>query len=237
MRKRPLAAAGISAGVVVVTTLGFVVGVPTAGRRVKRIEAAAPGPVAPVETLRPVATPFPSSLPTISHSPGCPQLANPGGLSWVPSANAGPWPTDGTVSIPALATTAAVVRVAVDATGRMPVPPVAGQVAWLDQGGVPGRTNNLVLAGHVTWQGMPGAFHRIGDLVPNDMVVLSIGGRRLTFRVTWVCEFPQATKLAAQIMGHTLVPSVTLITCAGGWDTEAGTHYERMVARAELIDG
>jgi sortase (surface protein transpeptidase) len=117
----------------------------------------------------------------------------------------------------------------------MVVPPGARQVAWLDEGGIPGQTNNMVLAGHISWAGVPGAFERIGDLHTGDTVVFTINHKRMTFRVTWACAFVRTSALAPRIMGYTDVPSVTLITCGGGWDSYAGTHQERIAVRAELV--
>lgn len=163
-------------------------------------------------------------------------MTNPGGkLQWIPSGNAGPWPTNGTVSIPRLGTAAPVVRVGVDRAGQMVVPAGARQVAWLDQGGIPGRTNNLVLAGHISWSGVPGAFKYIGSLQPGDTVDFTIDGKRMLFRVTWACSFVRSSPDAPRIMGYTETPSITLITCGGGWDAYAGTHTNRIVVRAEMI--
>jgi hypothetical protein len=233
------------AGVVATVTLGLVVGSPNSvAVQTEAIAATAPPSSAPIvletprpqEAAAPAPVPVPKLAPTVTTGSGCPQLDNPGGrIDWVPSVDAGPWPTDASVSIPTIATSAPIVRVGVNLADEMVIPPAAGQVAWLDQGGVPGRTNNIVLAGHVSWAGVPGAFHLIGDLLPGDMIVLSMGGRRLIFRTVWVCEFPRDSTLAARIMGYTDVPSVTLITCAGAWDASAGTHAQRTVARAELV--
>src|SRR5439155_16528601 len=83
---------------------------------------------------------------------GCPQMDNPGGrLDWTPSANAGPSPTDGTVALPTLGVQAPIVRVSVNLSGNMAVPSNARDVAWLDQGPLPGRTHNIVLAGHIDY--------------------------------------------------------------------------------------
>jgi sortase (surface protein transpeptidase) len=128
-----------------------------------------------------------------------------------------------------------VVRVGVNTASQMVVPPGAGQVAWLDQGGIPGRTNNMVIAGHISWGGVPGAFGGIGGMHAGDMVFFTINNQKMTFRISWVCSFVRSSPLATRIMGYTDVPSVTLITCGGGWDSYAGTHTNRIVARGELV--
>ena len=242
MSMRSLFVAVASAIVLSLVTVGFVIGAPRGIANPVRPPMTSPTsrPLAVLETPRPAPTYVPigelARVPPPAPSSTCPQLDNPGGrVEWIPSDDAGPWPTDGRVSIPTIGTSAPVARVGVDTTGMMVVPGTAGEIAWLDQGGIPGRTNNIVLAGHVTWAGIPGAFHHIGDLLPGDMIVLSIQGRRMVFRTTWVCDFPRDSSLAARIMGYTNVPSVTLITCAGAWDAGAGTHAARTVARAELV--
>jgi sortase (surface protein transpeptidase) len=236
MHPKTLAALGASVGIVIVAALALIVGAPSSIAVQATRVVALPEAKASV-TLE---TPPPAPARVLSEeylaSDSCPGLNNPGGhLRWVPSANAGPWTTDGSVAIPALGTQAPVVRVGVNSSGQMVVPPGAGQVAWLDQGGIPGQTNNLVIAGHISWGGVPGAFGGIGGLRGGDLVYFAINGQKMTFRISWVCSFVRSSPLAAQIMGYTNAPSITLITCGGGWDAAAGTHTNRIVARGELV--
>lgn len=222
--------------IVVIASAGIIIGAPSSisvkGTRI----VAMPSSKATVSLETPVPAPPVRAAPAYRANE-CPQMTNPGGrIQWIPSANAGPWPTDGRVALPALGTSAPIVRVGVDRGGEMVVPPGARQVAWLDQGGVPGRTNNLVLAGHISWWRVPGAFKHIGSMRPGDRVDLTLGGKRMIFRVTWACSFIRTSPDAPRVMGYTTVPSVTLITCGGGWDANAGTHTNRIAVRAELVE-
>jgi sortase (surface protein transpeptidase) len=70
---------------------------------------------------------------------------------------------------------------------------------------------------------------------PGDIVVVEMNGKRWEFQVRWTCLFDRNTDLAAQIMGYTDVPSVTLISCGGVFDRAAGTHNKRVAVRAELV--
>lgn len=192
----------------------------------------------PTPTPTPAPTPEPAPEPVSGGGgpPECEQLNNPGGgLDWTRSHDAGPWPTDGRIGLSSLGVDAPIVRVGVGPSGEMVVPSAAHQVAWLDQGEFPGRTNNAVLAGHISWGGQAGAFSRIQQLRDGAPVVVTMDGQRWEFRVTWVCAFDRNTHLAEQIMGQTEVPSVTLITCGGVFDRSAGTHTQRIAARAELV--
>ncbi len=167
---------------------------------------------------------------------GCPQLTNPGGrIDWTPVADAGPVPTNGRVQIPALGVEAPIVKVGIDSSERMVVPTNAREVAWLDQGGFPGRTQNVVIAGHIAYNRVAGSFNRIGALSAGDEITIVIGQKTLRYRVVWNCSFPRDTNLADQIMGYTDVPSLTLISCGGVFDTAARTHTNRITVRAEQI--
>jgi LPXTG-site transpeptidase (sortase) family protein len=167
---------------------------------------------------------------------GCPQLTNPGGkIDWSPSAHPDPVPTNGSVVIPSLEVQAPIVKVGIDATQRMVVPHNAREVAWLEQGGFPGKTNNMVLAGHIAYSGIAGSFNRIRDLRPGNLIAVTIGNQALTYKVVWNCSFSRDTGLANQIMGYTPTPSLTLISCGGVFDTAARTHTDRITVRAERV--
>ena len=177
---------------------------------------------------------------------GCPDLDNPGGhLAWNPSSDAGPWPTTGSIVLPAQGVRAPIVRVGVDTTGSMVVPHNAREIAWLDEGplrsdGRPngpilGRTNNIVLAGHIDYNGIIGSFSGLQQLRPGDTVAIQMDGKVWGFEIKWGCLFDRNTALASRIMGYTETPSITLISCGGVWDPSAGTHDKRVAVRGELV--
>lgn len=191
------------------------------------------------------ATPVPTPTPTPPQEPErigtglvanhCPQLDGAGESPMVVTGASGPVPMDGAVEIPSLGVDAPLVRVGVR-DGEMVVPRTAHEVAWLDTGSFPGPTNNAVLAGHHDWSGRLGSFFRLAELRQGQEVVVRFEGRDRTFRVAWVCSFDLDTPEAPRIMGPTDVPSVTLITCGGIFDRRAGTHNQRIVVRAELVE-
>lgn len=201
---------------------------------VERIQAAAPPETKPERSVRVLARSVAPSVPTDE----CPQMNNPGGrLQWGPTASLGPAPTGGHIKLPTLGVLAPIVKVGIDGGNKMVVPRNARDVAWLDRGGIHGYTNNVVLAGHISYSRVPGSFMRIGSLRPGDEVKMDMDGKHYTYRVTFVCLFGRNTDRAAQIMGYTEKPSLTLISCGGGWDAAARTHTGRYAVRAELVDG
>lgn len=166
----------------------------------------------------------------------CPEMTNPGGgLDWEPSKDPGPDPTSYKVELPTMGRTQPIVRVGIDKDRKMVVPRNARDVAWLDQGPIPGRTKNVVLAGHINYGGERGAFEGIGRMKKREDIYLVLkNGKKMHFKVAWVCTFPRDTKHAAQIMGNTDVTSVTLVSCGGTYNSSAGTHDKRIVVRGEL---
>jgi LPXTG-site transpeptidase (sortase) family protein len=184
------------------------------------------------------AVPIPSDA-AVAAGPNdeCPQMTNPGGgLDWRPSANPGPAPTNGTVRLGRFGVRAPIVKVGIDSEAKMVVPKNARDVAWLDQGALPGRTQNIVIAGHIAYSRVAGSFYRLGELKPGDDIVLDLDGKELHFRVKWNCSFSRDTEDAARIMGYTTSPSLTLISCGGVFDTAARTHTKRIAVRAELVE-
>jgi len=229
------AAAAIAAIAVGVTLLVSDRPAPVAPMTVERVQAAAPAPKA---------TPVPAPAVRVAGSDfarpsnECPQMDNPGGrLGWGPTSQQGPSATGGEIKLPTLGVTAPIVKVGIDGANKMVVPHNAIDVAWLDRGGIPGYTNNVVLAGHIAYSRVPGSFEHIGNLRPGDEVRMQMHGEHYVYRVQWVCLFGRNTDRASQIMGYTTQPSLTMISCGGGWDSSAGTHTSRYAVRAVLVSG
>jgi LPXTG-site transpeptidase (sortase) family protein len=226
-------AAALAAIAVLVTMLVSDRPAPAAPLTVERIRAAPPKDV-PKPEVQAAARSVSSGIP----SDECPQMNNPGGrLQWGTTAQQGPAPTDGHIALPTLDVLAPIVKVGIDGGNKMVVPHNARDVAWLDRGGIHGYTNNVVLAGHISYSRVSGSFMRIGSLRPGDEVRMDMNGEHYKYRVTFVCLFGRNTDRAAQIMGFTEKPSLTLISCGGGWDSGARTHTGRYAVRAELVDG
>ena len=201
--------------------------------RIERILAEAPPTPTPEAVAAPVQAAAAYGGPPADE---CPQMNNPGGgLNWGPTKERGPFATGGTIHMPTLGVEAPIVKVGIDGESKMVVPHNARDVAWLDRGGIPGYTNNVVMAGHIRYSGVNGSFMRIGSLRPGDEVVLKMNGETRRYRVVWACLFSRSTERASQIMGQTSVPSITMISCGGVWDAAAGTHSSRWAVRAEEV--
>lgn len=125
--------------------------------------------------------------------------------------------------------------------GVMPNPTGPWVVAWYRQTATLGEQGNVVLAGHVDfWNVGPSVFFNVRDLVEGDLVVLTgENGSTSTYAVNWSAtytldELTTGGKLQ-EVVGHTDVPSLSMITCGGEFDYVNGEYLSRMVVRATYV--
>lgn len=137
------------------------------------------------------------------------------------------------VSIPALHVTDQIVPVGLNPDRTMEIPPV-NQVGWYRLGPTPGATGPAILAGHVNYNGVTGAFSKIGTLKAGDTItVTSAGGATSTFLVYDVLSFPKSRFDVAAVYGNTPGPELRLITCSGAVTDHE--YADNTVVRARLV--
>lgn len=138
--------------------------------------------------------------------------------------------------LPALELSATVESFDLNDDLTMPVPQQASLVAWYTFSARAGAPSNAVLAGHRDWQRQKGVFYDLGRLVEGDDVWLQdAAGDWFLYKVVWTASLEDASAPVDEIVGPTLTPSVTLITCAGVFDRSVERYVERRVVRAELV--
>lgn len=122
------------------------------------------------------------------------------------------------VSIPKLHVTDEVVPVGLAADDEMEVPAV-DETGWYLHSPKPGEPGPAVLAGHVNWNGEPGALGHIGELKAGDRITVTDStGTVRTFAVYDVVEIPKAdykTRTVPLVFGHRDTADLELVTCSG----------------------
>jgi len=141
------------------------------------------------------------------------------------------------IVIPAIGVNAPVVVKSIDSGGVMQAPDTPSDVAWYDFTGLPGGGSNIVLAGHVDFAGVgPAVFWDLWRLEEGDTVQLHlVDGSIALYRVVSSDLVVEATAPVGQIVGPTPGEVVTLITCAGNYNTATGRYDQRLVVRAERV--
>lgn len=136
-----------------------------------------------------------------------------------------PSPTDvGTpqrITIPGLHTDAPIVPVGLQSDGQLQVPAVQ-EVGWYRGSPDPGVTGPALLAGHVNWDGTPGAFARLAELKPGDQITVTGSKGAASFTVVTVATEPKPQVDWRTVLANVPDPELVLVTCGG---TVSGHDY------------
>ncbi len=122
--------------------------------------------------------------------------------------------------------------------GVMQAPTGPDVASWYKETGRLGERNNTVIAGHLNYWGVPeGIFFSLHSLQAGDQVqIVGNDGRTYVYEVEWTRMESNLVPPAAEIVGATEEPSLTLITCGGSWNAAISEYDQRTVVRAVLVD-
>ena len=136
--------------------------------------------------------------------------------------------------VPSVGIDAPIVTLGVDSDGVMQSPSTPTDVGWYNFSSVPGQGGNIVISGHVDYINYgPAVFWHLRDLKPNDPIQVVLDDSSVvTYRVTDLTTYDDASAPVQQIVGPTPAETVTLITCTGTFDAQTHSYNERLVVRA-----
>ena len=139
-----------------------------------------------------------------------------------------------TVSIPKIGVRSRLVDLGLDDKGAMEVPEPA-DAGWFSRGAAPGALGPAVIAGHVTWNGAPAVFHRLGTMRRGDEVrVTRKDGKTAVFTVTRVAQFSKSRFPSRAVYGRIDHAGLRLITCGGTYDAAENRYLDNVVVFAKL---
>ncbi|KQS71511.1 class F sortase [Modestobacter sp. Leaf380] len=180
--------------------------------------AAAP-PTPPAGTSGPAAT----TGPTPSPAPAPPTSA-------LDPASA-PEPT--ALRIPALDVDRELIDLGVAADGTAEVPVDFDDAGWFTPGGRPGARGPTVVMGHVDSTEGPAVFYALRDLVPGDVVELTVAdGTVAVYEVSGTEQVAKDEFPTAAVFGATTADVLRLITCTGAFDQGARSYTDNLVVTA-----
>ena len=122
-------------------------------------------------------------------------------------------------------------------SGKMAEPTGPYVVAWYKDTGKLGQITNIVFAGHLDYYAVGEAvFYHLGDLDAGDNITITGDDNDLYgYAVDWVKTFTQSeldSETVKSLVGPTDTEVITLMTCSGDFDFDAGIYHDRLVVRA-----
>lgn len=142
--------------------------------------------------------------------------------------------------IPAIEVNAAIQSVGLSETGNgeMGVPTNLVDVAWYNQGPLPGMPGSAVIDGHMNGINVTKAvFYDLRKLKLGDLVtVVNQGGKTLRFQVVNIKTYNYNDATNEVFAGDATKARLNLITCAGSWVKNQETYNKRIVVFTELIE-
>jgi sortase (surface protein transpeptidase) len=109
------------------------------------------------------------------------------------------------------------------------------RAGWVSEGPTPGALGPAVIAGHVTWNGAPAIFHRLGTMRPGDQVTVTRkDGKTAVFTVTRVARFSKSQFPSRAVYGRIDHAGLRLITCGGTYDAARHRYLDNVVVFARL---
>jgi sortase (surface protein transpeptidase) len=132
--------------------------------------------------------------------------------------------------------TSRVIELGLRRNGSMEVPQGAFPVGWYDGSPTPGEIGPAILAGHVDWEGEPGAFYGLRELEPGETVVIDrADGTAVSFQVDRVEEHSKDDFPSDRVYGDIDHAGLRLITCGGAFDEDTGEYLDNVVVYASFL--
>lgn len=124
------------------------------------------------------------------------------------------------------------VGVASDGTMEIPGPT---DVGWYRFGAAPNEEGAIVLAGHIAFNGVDGAFRKLSELDPGTRVEVEMNdGSLRAYQVLQVDRYRKES-LPAETWTKSGPERLVLITCGGSFDEERRRYDSNVVATATPI--
>jgi hypothetical protein len=141
------------------------------------------------------------------------------------------------VTIPSLGVVAPVGPASVEGTThQLAIPPDAASVVWYRHGPSPGQAGSAVLAGHVDWNDVRGAFFGLSTVLPGaEITVAYDDGSTARFVVAARRAFPKPELPLGEIFATTGAPRLTLVKCGGSFDRTTRHYRDKVVVVAEPV--
>ncbi|MFA7201663.1 MAG: class F sortase [Candidatus Paceibacterota bacterium] len=139
------------------------------------------------------------------------------------------------IRIPKININASVISVGLTSTGAMDAPESPHEVAWYNQGPIPGEIGNAVLVGHYGWKdGVPAVFDVLYTLIKGDEIYIEDENKVVTiFSVNRVETYKENQDASDVFISTDGKVHLNLITCGGDWNEDQNRYSNRTVVFAD----
>lgn len=139
------------------------------------------------------------------------------------------------ITIDGLDITAPVRPAGINDRGEFDLPP-GSEAGWYRFGPTPGQDGSAVIAAHVDWNGVPGAFFDLREAKPGQRIVVDFDDdSTAAFHIVEVRQYDKTVLPLDELFVRAGDPQLTLITCGGEFDPAARSYEDNVVVIAEPV--
>lgn len=140
------------------------------------------------------------------------------------------------LSIPDLDLAGAAIRaVGVEANGEMEIP-AATEVGWYRWSPSPGHAGSSVLAAHIAFDGLDGAFRNLDNVDVGAVFTIQFDdGSERSFEIVERAQYGKTDLPFDRVFAKDGDPTVVLITCGGDFNRAASSYEDNVVAYARPL--
>ncbi|MYX16671.1 class F sortase [Streptomyces sp. SID8374] len=139
------------------------------------------------------------------------------------------------ITIPSLKVTSDLEQLGLGKNRAMDTPKDPAKAGWYRPGATPGAIGPSVIAGHVTWDGVPAVFFKLTELKPGDRIDVSrADGTTAIFTVDRTASYPKDDFPTVEVYRNLDHAGLRLITCGGDYSREDSRYADNVVVYASL---
>ena len=140
------------------------------------------------------------------------------------------------ISIPDLKVTSSMERLDLEPDKNLSVPRDPDKTGWYVGGPAPGVLGPAVIAGHVTWDGGPAVFFKVGSMKPGQQIeVERRNGSTAVFEVEKITQVAKNEFPTEEVYGSINHAGLRLITCGGTFNKKTNSYLDNVVVFAKLV--
>ncbi|MFF0258989.1 class F sortase [Streptomyces microflavus] len=139
------------------------------------------------------------------------------------------------ITIPSIEVTSGLEQLGLGKNRAMETPKDPAKAGWYRPGATPGAIGPSVIAGHVTWDGVPAVFFKLTELEPGDRIdVRRADGTTAAFTVDRTATYPKDDFPTVEVYRNLDHAGLRLITCGGDYSEDDSRYADNVVVYASL---